>query len=223
MSSADQGHRPVPRRRALALALLAPTASCSVLPDRPYQETRRFALAPERPGGRVPAPPGAPVLLIRTLGAAPGLEIRGLRVLRPDDRVAVDFWSEWAAPPADAAEEALRRWLGDSGLFSAVVAPGSLLREDVALEGQLIRLQAEPAAGEARAALALLLLRTGEAGGGRLIAQVTAEGRATLPGGARPDGQVPAAEAAQGMIAALADALGKVEAQLRAALGVRRS
>jgi hypothetical protein len=37
------------RRAALLLALVAPLAACSVLPDRPYQEVQRFALAPERP------------------------------------------------------------------------------------------------------------------------------------------------------------------------------
>jgi ABC-type uncharacterized transport system auxiliary subunit len=210
-----------PRRAALVALLAAAGGGCSVLPDRPWQETQRFVLAPERPGGRVLAPPRAPVLMLRTLGTAPGLEVRGLRILRPEDRVTVEYWSEWAAPPGEAAEDALRRWLSASGQFSAVVAPGSLLGTEYALEGQLTRLQAEPAAGVARATLALLLMETG-AETPRLRRQVLAEGRAPLPGGARPDGRITPEEAAQAMSAALGDALAQVEAQVGASLAPTR-
>jgi cholesterol transport system auxiliary component len=199
-------------RRALILSALALPA-CSVLPDRPYQQTQRFILAPDRPAGPAPARRG-PVLLLRTMRAAPGLDQRGLRVLGARDDVTVDFWNEWTAPPADLAEEALRRWLLASGRFSAVTAPGSRLRSGVILEAELTRLQAEPAAGIARASLSALLLADGPGGDNRVLGQFLADGTAPLPGGPRADGKVGAGDAAAAMSAALGDALGRLETAL---------
>jgi cholesterol transport system auxiliary component len=207
-----------PGRRA-ALLLLAGLPACSVLPDRPYQPAQRFALAPERPPGPAPSRRG-PVLLLRTLRAAPGLDLRGLRILGARDQVTVEFWAEWTAPPADLVEEALRRWLLASGRFTAVTAPGSRLRAQLILEGELTRLQAEPVAGVARAALSALLLADGT-GEGRVLGQFLAEGTAPLPGGPRADGRVVAAEAAAAMSAALGDALGQLERALAGAIGRR--
>lgn len=209
-------------RRAAILATLALPA-CSVLPDRPYQQTQRFILAPERPPGRPADRPPArrgPVLLLRTLRAAPGLDQRGLRILGARDAVTVDFWSEWTAPPADLVEEALRRWLLASGRFSAITAPGSRLRSDLILEGELTRLQAEPVQGIARASLSALLLADGT-GESRVLSQFLADGTAPLPGGPRADGRIPASDAAAAMSAALGDALGRLEAALAAAIAKR--
>jgi cholesterol transport system auxiliary component len=205
-------------RRALILAALAFPA-CSVLPDRPYQQTQRFILAPERPPGRAPAKRG-PVLLLRTLRAAPGLDQRGLRILGARDEVTVDFWNEWTAPPADLVEEALRRWLLASGRFTAVTAPGSRLRSDLILEGELTRLQAEPVRGIARASLSALLLADGT-GESRVLGQFLADGTAPLPGGPRSDGKVAAGDAAAAMSAALGDALGRLETALAGAIAKR--
>lgn len=216
---------PMRRRAALpALAALLAAAGCSVLPDRPYQESLRFALSPQRPA-RQAAPRGAPVLQLRLMRAAPGLDQRGLRLAGADGVVAVEFWSEWTAPPAELAEEALRQWMAASGLFAAVVAPGSRLNAEMVMEGELTRLQAEPVAGIARAGLSVLLLSETErdaAGQRRILGSFLAEGTAPLPGGARaPGARLPAAEAAQAMQAALADALGRLEAEVRAALAPR--
>jgi ABC-type uncharacterized transport system auxiliary subunit len=98
------------------------------------------------------------VLLVRSLRAAPGLEARGLQWLQRDGSVHVDFYEQWAVPPAQAVEDDLRRWLADAGLFVAVIAPGSQLSADFILEGELTVFVAEPSAGRARAALALVLL-----------------------------------------------------------------
>ena len=206
-------------RRALILSALALPA-CSVLPDRPYQQTQRFILAPERPPGSVGSRRG-PVLLLRTLRAAPGLDQRGLRILGARDEVAVDFWNEWTAPPADLVEEALRRWLLASGRFGAVTAPGSRQRADLILEGELTRLQAEPRLGLARASLSALLLANGTSGDTRVLGQFLADGTAPLPGGPRADGRVAAADAAAAMSAALGDALGRLETSLAGAVPKR--
>ncbi|WBV44059.1 ABC-type transport auxiliary lipoprotein family protein [Pseudoroseomonas cervicalis] len=167
-----------------ALLVLAPLglAACSVLPDRPYVEVRRFPLAPPPPpatGGR-----GRRVLLLRLMRAAPGQEARGLRSLREDGTEQVDYYAEWSAPPAELAEEAMRRWLAGSGLFSAVVAPGSRAAADLTLETELTALLADLGRGEARAGLSAVLLREGGEGS-QVLTQLAVTGTAPLPA-ARP-------------------------------------
>ena len=203
--------RPIglPRRGMALLPLLL--GACSVLPDRPYRETQRFALAPEPPAV-TPAATGGPILLVRSFRAAPGLETRGLRTAA-NGEVSSDYYAEWSAPPADLAEEAVRRWLTASGRFAAVIAPGSRLRAGLILEGELTRLEADPAGGVARAGLSTVLLAdTAETA--RVLATPVAEGTAPLPGGGRPT----AATSATAMREALAVALGALEAAVLAAL-----
>jgi ABC-type uncharacterized transport system auxiliary subunit len=195
-------------RRSL---LLLPLAGCSVVPERPYREVRRFALAPERPAPR-PAPAGGPVLLLRAMRAAPGLEGRGLRSVSAAGQVTQEFLAEWAAPPAELAEEALRRWLQHAGVFSAVTAPGSRLRAGLVLEAELLALHVEPAGGQARAGMAALLLAEDAAqAGARVLAQLQVAGAAPLSG-TGPEHQAAA------MAAALAAALAALEARLVQAL-----
>lgn len=209
------------RRRALLL--VAPVLpACSVLPDRPFRESQRYVLAPRRPRRDPAAVRGAPVLLIRLVRAAPGLDQRGLRTIGAGGRVEVAYWDEWAAPPAEAAEEALRRWMSDSGLFAAVVAPGSRLGADVVMEAELLRLEAAPGEGVARAALSVLVLsdpRRDPLGQARILGQLLAEGTAPLPGGAA----APPAAAAAAMEAALGEALARLERDIRPLLAPPRA
>ena len=215
---------PPPRRRPLLLAFSAVGgASCSVLPSRPYREVQRYALAPERPRREPPAKRG-PVLLLRSVRAAPGMDSRGLRIVGAGGQVDTEFYNEWAAPPVELVEEAMRQWLAASGLFAAVVAPGSRLRPGLVLEAELLRLQAEPRAGLARAGLAALLLEEPRDASqqARILGQFTPEGTAPLPGAARRADTVPAGEAAAAMRDALAAALAALERDLRGALRGRR-
>jgi ABC-type uncharacterized transport system auxiliary subunit len=208
-------------RRKMVLGALAGLAGCSVLPDRPYQEVQRFGLAPQPP--RAPARASGPrgrVLLLRIVRAAPGLDQRGLRIARPDGRVEVEFWSEWIAPPAELVEAALRQWLAESGLFAAVVPPGSRLSGDVAMEAELVRLEAVPAEGVARAALSVLLLADASrdpAGQVRILGQFQPTGTAPLPAGATPA----PSQAAAAMEAALGAAFAVLEEDLRGLLAPR--
>jgi cholesterol transport system auxiliary component len=144
-------------KRRMALAGMAALGGCSVLPQTPYVQrrdwpldVRRDAVLPPRRHGRV--------LLVRSVQAAPGLGVRGLQWLQHDGSVHVDFYEQWAVPPAQAVEDDLRQWLADAGLFSAVVAPGSLLHADFVLEGELNTFMADLNTGLARASLALVLL-----------------------------------------------------------------
>jgi hypothetical protein len=196
-------------RRALLLAPLA-LAACSILPDRPNLPVRRYALAPERPSRRA-APRGAPVLLLRSLRGVPGLQQVGLRRRLADGSFAIAPYEEWLAPPGDLAEAALRAWLGASGLFAAVVAPGTRAEAGLVFEGRLTVLETVPAEGEAQAAVAGVLLR--ESGlSASVIAPVEARGSAPLP----PEADAPAEAAA--MQAALGAAFTGLEALLARAL-----
>lgn len=192
------------------LMLIAPfaLAACSVLPDRPYVETRRFPLEPRRD-----APPrtgrGRRTLLVRTIRAGAGMETRSLRTIRPDGTERLDFYAEWAAPPAEAAEQALRRWLLESRLFAAILAPGTRVTPDFVLEGEITRLAADQGAGLARAEMTLLLVD--ERNGSRLVGQMVSTGTAPLASGtAQPTPE----QAAEAMVGALGNALASLEQAL---------
>jgi cholesterol transport system auxiliary component len=189
-------------RRAILLALLA-TGCTGGLSERPYTERRQWPLLirrerdlPPRKGGRV--------LEVRGLRAGPGLETRGLQELQRDGSVRTDFYEEWAVPPAQGAEDALRLWLAGSGRFAAVVATGSRMPPDLVLEGELTVLWSQPTEQEARAAIAITLLDQREAAP-RIRLQKTFTGRAVLGGTGAP-------AAAQAQLAALRDVFGQIEA-----------
>jgi len=144
------------KRRLVLGAALGATA-CSVLPSQNYLERRNWPMAvtretvlPPRPGGRV--------LLVRSIQAGPELATRGLQVIQADGSVKSEFYEQWAVPPADGVDDDLRRWLAASGLFGAVIAPGSRLTADLVLEGELTALNADLRTRTARMALALTLI-----------------------------------------------------------------
>jgi cholesterol transport system auxiliary component len=197
MSRRDLEPRPAAAmsRRALMLAPLL-LAACSVLPDRPNVPVRRYGLAPERPSRRSPAR-NAPVLLVRGLRGVPGLQEAGLRRRLADGSFAIAPYEEWLAPPGDLAEAALRSWLSASGLFAAVVAPGTRADAPLVFEGQLTVLEFVPSEGEAQAALTGVLLR--ESGlSARVVAPLEARGSAPVSPDAEPPAQALAMQAALG-------------------------
>jgi ABC-type uncharacterized transport system auxiliary subunit len=196
-------------RRLLMLSPLL-LAGCSLLPDRPDVPVRRFSLNPRRPA----AAPAAParlgrrrVLLVRRVRAVPGLQDFGLRRMRADGAYEILPYEEWLAPPGDLVDAALRGWLQDSGLFTAVVPQGSRADADLVLEMQLTQLEAAPAAGQARAGLAGVLLREGRTGSGIIG---TPEVQAEVPLAA----EAGAPEMAEAMTAALGLAMGRLETAL---------
>lgn len=191
------------RRRMLLSTPLA-LAGCSL--ERPYAERRQWPLVARR--GRVDqARRGAPVLLVRGLRAGPGLDVRGLQSLQADGSIRTDFYEEWAAPPAEGVEEALRGWLGASGLFSAVIASGSRVEADQVLEGELTGLWTIPATRQAHIALGVTVLVQSPATiRVRLQRRFTAEA---------PMAGTSAREAVEAQSAALAAVLAQVEAALR--------
>jgi cholesterol transport system auxiliary component len=167
------------RRRWLLAGGFA-MAGCSVLPQQPYVQRRDWPLDVQRTPVLPPRARGR-VLLVRSVRAAPGLESRGLQWLQRDGSLHVDFYEQWAVPPAQGVEDDLRQWLGDAGLFRAVLAPGSRLDADLVLEGELNTFQADLGAGVAHASLALVLLDQ-RSGAARVLLQRTETAEVPLNG-----------------------------------------
>lgn len=203
----SQGDERVMRRRlVLASALLV--AGCSLLPSQPYVQRRNWPLVVRRPTTLAPRANGK-VLLVRTVSAAPELATRGLQWLQRDGSVHVDYYEQWSVLPADGVDDDLREWLAASGLYAAVLAPGSRLNADLVLEAQLDTFIADIPAGVARVALGLVLLNQQPATT-KVVLQRRIEAQATLAGTAVPD-------LVEAMRAALRDVLQQAEAVLAAA------
>jgi cholesterol transport system auxiliary component len=148
------------RRRGLAAALGLVAAACSNPLSRPYPEKRLYVLDAQRPS-TLPAPTRGRTLVVRTVTPAPGVEGRGLITRRPGNVQESDFWNEFFTAPAAMVQDAMRQWLSDAGMFTAVLDQGSRGRADLALESVLVAVLADgtdPAAPVARVHLQTLLL-----------------------------------------------------------------
>jgi cholesterol transport system auxiliary component len=196
------------RRRSVLTGALA-LSGCSLVPQTPYVQRRDWPLDVQRPS-TASQKRGGRVLLVRNVRAAPGLDARGMQWLQRDGSVHVDFYEQWAVPPAQAVEDDLRRWLTDAGLFNAVVAQGSRMNADFVLEGELNTFMADPNAGVARVALALVLLDQ-RGGSTKVLMQRTETAEVKLAGNDAP-------AIAEGMKAAIVEVLRKTESDVAAAV-----
>ncbi|HSU04268.1 MAG TPA: ABC-type transport auxiliary lipoprotein family protein [Acetobacteraceae bacterium] len=186
---------PLPRR--FAVFGTAALAGCSVLPQPKYVQQTQWPLVVRRPESLPPRAKGH-VLVVRDIRPAAGLEQRGLQWLLPDGSVHVDFYNQWAVPPAQALTDDLRQWLAASGLFAAVVAPDSGLTPDMTLEGQLTAFIADPRVLNAHAALAIVLLNQHPVPAKVLLQRtITADSRMAT---GTPSGVVDALRAALGTV-----------------------
>ncbi|WP_287787970.1 ABC-type transport auxiliary lipoprotein family protein [Acidiphilium sp.] len=195
-------------RRALLGTALS-LAGCAVLPATPYVQKHDWPLVVRRPES-LPERQGRPVLLVRTMRAAPGLEARGLQSILADGSIVRDFYEAWAVPPAEAIEDDLRRWLADAGSFAAVLAPGSRLSADLVLESELTALWFDQRIGKVRMALAIVLIAPA-APRARVLLQrsFAAETKPESPG---------AAAIVAATHRAVAEILGEIEADLALSL-----
>ncbi len=194
-------------RRLILCAPLALSACASLLPAQKYIAHTNWPLAPAPPAQN-PANPSGPILMVRAITAAPGLEQQGLQSLAPDGSLNIDYYNNWVAPPADALTQALLSWAQASGVFSAVIAPGSRLTPAFILEGELTTLLADPAKNQATAVLSLVLIKpaTGLTLSARPLVQRCITGAAPLSG-ATPAAQAAAQNAALASVLTQAMAL----------------
>ncbi len=200
-SACGRGNGAVPRRLLLggaaALGSAAALGGCSLLPHAAYVRRTVWPLDVRRPVVLAPRA-GGKVLLVRDLTPGPGLDQHGVQWLRADGSLHVDFYNQWAVPPAEGVSDDLRRWLVGSGLFAAVVGPDSGLAADLVLEGELTAFLGDPARRQARAARALGRIRA-RATPARVLMQRTVAAQAPR-----------AAATPSGIVAALLAALREV-------------
>jgi ABC-type uncharacterized transport system auxiliary subunit len=121
--------------------------------------------------------------------------------------VATEFYEEWSVPPAQGVEEAMRGWLSASGVFAAVLAPGSRAAPDFVIEGDLGALWTEASAGVAHAAMGVTLIAM-QNEQPRVVMQRRYRETAAFSGAA-PAGAV------QAMLAAVALVLARIEGDVR--------
>lgn len=195
-------------RRRLTLAGLAGLAGCSVLPQPKYVQQTQWPLGVRRPRQEPPRR-GGKVLLVTDLGAAPGLDRVGLQWLEPNGTLHVDFYNQWAVPPAQGVTEDLRQWLQASGLFAAVLGQGSVgVVPDLTLQGQLSRFWAQLNTKTALATIDITLLNS-RASPSKVLLQRSVPAEAPMPSD-NVQG------VANGLKAALAGVLTKIEQILAA-------
>lgn len=171
-------------RRRLVLAAPLGLAACgSLLPRQKYTPRIIWPLQPPAPVANA-APGTGKVLLVRAITAAPGLDQRGLQSLAADGSLNVDYYNLWAVPPADALTQSLITWAQASGMFAAVVTPGSRLTPGLIAEGELTQLLADLPANMARARMSLLIIKASGAVAGfaQPLAQLSLSASAPIAG-----------------------------------------
>jgi ABC-type uncharacterized transport system auxiliary subunit len=171
-------------RRLILLAPCALAACTSLLPAHKYIARTSWPLDPQPPVQN-PASPSGPILMVRSITAAPGLDQQGLQSLAPDGSLKIDYYNNWAVEPADAVTQALISWCQASGAFAAVIPPGSRLTPTVIVEGELTQFLADPARAQASAVLTLVLIRpaSGITTAALPLAQTRLTGTTPLMGG----------------------------------------
>lgn len=186
------------RRRALLLTAPLGLASCaSLLPAQKYIPRINWPLQPPPPAARLSATgainPRGPILLVRAVNPAPGLEQRGLQSLDDNGSLSIDYYNLWAVPPAAALTQGLISWAQASGDFAAVITPGSRLTPDLIIEGTLSELLFDQASRQAQARMTFLVIKPATTITGFAQPLVQASLSASAPDqGEGPAGQVQA-------------------------------
>jgi cholesterol transport system auxiliary component len=200
----------VTRRTLLGVTLPLLLAGCTLFPSTPVVKTR-YVLEARR--GEVTEAAGGPSLQVRPFSVSPLLDGR-LLVFRTGESVReADFYSELWNAPGDMLADVIARWLGDSGLFSVVVPPGTAgTATDLVLEGWIADLSGDWRDAEASKGVVdfrVALLEPGSAG--RILWR--REFRAQCPVTARTQDALVAA-----WNECLQETLRRLEEDLRAAL-----
>lgn len=114
----------------LALALIA-GPGCALRQPEPPREV--FGFAPDVP--KRPAPSNGPVLAVRLIESAPMFENQSFVYRTGEFDWTSDFYRIFGNSPSAQITIITRRWLADSGIFSAVSIPGLSPGKSWHLEG----------------------------------------------------------------------------------------
>lgn len=168
------------KRRMILGAPVLLAGCASLLPKQKYIPVVSWPLNPQPPQSQ-PANEAGKILLLRNLDAGPGMSSQAIQTLNADGSLSASYYNQWAVPPADAASEVLQSWLTASGVFSAVVSPGSRLNADLIVEGELTELVSDLVHNQALAVLTLVVIGNSN-GNTRPLAQQRIIGTAPLSG-----------------------------------------
>ena len=144
--------------RQSVLAILILTSGCVDALKSEYPERRYFTLAAQRPGEAAP-PAKEGVLRVRRFTASKLSEGNELVTRVGETEYETDLYNQFFSPPAMQLTEQAHRWLGASGLFSAVVGTGSSVPETHVLEGNVTALFADQRATTAVMEIQFMLVR----------------------------------------------------------------
>ncbi|MBW2271825.1 MAG: hypothetical protein JRG96_01035 [Deltaproteobacteria bacterium] len=107
-------------RRSLAMVLLLSLCSAGGCLSRGAVQKQRFEVTLERES--TAAGPGAGILRVSIVRAAPSFERKAFIYRRSDDTYVSDFYNEFFSAPGVMLRENLLRWLEASDIFEYVVA-----------------------------------------------------------------------------------------------------
>lgn len=144
--------------RYAAAAILVFSSGCVSALKSDYPERRFYTLSAQRPGDAA-APAKDGVLRVRRFSASKLSEGNELVTRTSETEYETDFYHAFFSPPATQLTEQAHRWLGASGLFSAVVGSGSSVPETHVLEGNLVALHADERQSTAVLELQFMLVK----------------------------------------------------------------
>jgi cholesterol transport system auxiliary component len=128
------------RRLATILLAAAALAACSL--SRPPVERTTYILTATRPPP--PAAAAKPVAVkVRPMRAVPLYERKEFVYRVDGERVASDFYNEFAEAPESMLTSAVTAWLKDARLFASVVEPGVPVDAPYALDGSIVALHGD--------------------------------------------------------------------------------
>ncbi|HKI80024.1 MAG TPA: ABC-type transport auxiliary lipoprotein family protein [Pseudodesulfovibrio sp.] len=124
------------KRYHFLIALLATVlaASACVKLGGNSLEKRYYQVSPARTAQKTAFPRDI-VLLVRRLTVSDLYNTRELVYREAGERVDSDFYNMFFVNPGSMLTTELRSWLGESGLFSHIIEPGSMVVPGLTLEG----------------------------------------------------------------------------------------
>jgi cholesterol transport system auxiliary component len=124
------------KRHLILIALLVTAlaaSACVKLGGKPL-EKRYYQISPARTAQKADAPRDI-ILLVRRLSVSDLYNTRELVYRGAEERVDSDFYNTFFVTPGSMLTTELRRWLHESGLFSHIIEPGSMVVPTLTLEG----------------------------------------------------------------------------------------
>jgi cholesterol transport system auxiliary component len=119
------------------LASMAICVGCSA-PRHSYTK-RQFVLEVNR---STEAAAGSPqgILVVRRFSVDPTYESKGLMYRKGESEYQTDFYHEFLIAPEVIISGQTRNWMSQSGLFTTVLEPGSMIQPTHVLEGNILAL-----------------------------------------------------------------------------------